>query len=140
MAGLQWIGKLHTSLYRATGGLIGGKLPGLPVLLLTTVGRKSGESRTSPLPYLQDDDRYVIVGSNNGGPRDPHWWLNLRTQPAASVQVMRERFAIQARLAVGPERERLWPLLVEFNPPFAQYQAKTEREIPVVVLERSPSR
>ena len=136
MANWQWFGQIHTAIYRATRGIIGGKLPGLPVLLLTTIGRKSGEPRTSPLPFFRDADRFIVVGSNNGGPRDPHWWLNLSAQPAAEIQWMGERIPIKARLASGPERERLWPALVEFNPPFAQYQTLTEREIPVVILER----
>lgn len=136
MAGWQWFGKLHCASYRATGGILGGKLLGLEVLLLTTTGRVSGEARTSPLPFLRDEDRFVIVGSNNGGPRDPHWWLNLLASPSAEIQVMRDRIPIHARLADSVERKRLWPVLVEYNPPFARYETKTEREIPVVVLER----
>lgn len=137
MANWQWFGKLHTKLYRATGGVVGGKLPGLPVLLLDSVGRKSGALRTSPLPYYRDGERFVVVGSNNGLPRDPHWWLNLRAQPAVEIQVMGERIGVLARLASASERERLWPELIEFNPPFAKYQQQTEREIPVVILERT---
>lgn len=137
MANWQWFGKFHARLYRATGGIVGGKLPGLPVLLLNTVGRKSGALRMSPLPYFEDDDRYVVVGSNNGLPKDPHWWLNLQAQPRIEIQVMGERFEIEARLANGTERELLWPSLVAFNPPFAKYQEQTEREIPVVILERT---
>jgi deazaflavin-dependent oxidoreductase (nitroreductase family) len=136
MANWQWFGKLHTRVYRATNGTVGGKLPGLPVLLLESLGRKSGEIRTSPLPYYQDDQRYVVVGSNNGLPRDPYWWLNLCEQSSTHIQVMGDRFAAHARLAAKEERERLWPALVEFNPPFAKYQQQTEREIPVVILER----
>ena len=136
MANWQWFGKLHTRVYRATGGIVGGKLPGLPVLLLESLGRKSGEVRTSPLPYYQDDQRYVVVGSNNGLPRDPHWWLNLCEQSSTHIQVMGDRYAAHARLASKQERERLWPALVEINPPFAKYQQQTEREIPVVILER----
>ena len=135
MAGWQWFGKLHRASYRATGGIIGGRLAGLPMLLLTTTGRTSGQARTTPLPYLRDEERFVIVGSNNGGPRDPQWWLNLLASPSAEIQVMRDRIPVHARLADRVERERLWPALVEFNPPFARYAKRTEREIPVVVLE-----
>ena len=135
MAGWQWFGKLHRASYRATGGIIGGKLAGLPMLLLSTTGRTSGQLRTSPLPYLRDAERFIIVGSNNGGPRHPHWWLNLLACPSAELQVMRDRISVEARLASESERERLWPLLVAFNPPFERYQKMTEREIPVVVLE-----
>ena len=135
MANWNWFGRLHTSVYKATGGRIGAKLPGLPVLLLNTIGRKSGEPRTSPLPYFRDEGRYVIVGSNNGGPRDPHWWLNLCAQPSTKIQVGRKSITVEARLASPQERQRLWPELIEFNPPFAKYQEQTDREIPVVVLE-----
>ena len=137
MANWNWFGKLHAKVYRATGGRVGGRLPGLPVLLLNTVGRKSGESRTSPLPFFRDADRWVVVGSNNGGPRDPHWWLNLRKSPNSRIQVMGELIPVTARLATPEERERLWPQLVEFNPPFAKYAKLTERETPVVLLERA---
>ncbi len=137
MADWQWFGKLHRASYRATGGMIGGKLAGLPMLLLTTTGRTSGQLRTTPLPYLRDAETFIIVGSNNGGPRDPHWWLNLLARSSAEIQVMRDRIPVEARLAGGSERERLWPLLVAFNPPFGRYEKMTEREIPVVVLERS---
>lgn len=135
MANWQWFGKLHTRVYRATGGRVGGRLPGLPVLLLNTVGRKSGQVRTTPLPYYRRGDSYVVVGSNNGLPHDPHWWFNLSATPSAEIQVMGERIAVHSRLATGTERADLWPALVAFNPPFAKYQTRTEREIPVVILD-----
>lgn len=137
MANWQWFGKMHGSVYRATGGILGGRLPGLALLLLTTLGRKSGLSRTSPLPYLKDAEDWVIVGSNNGLPRDPAWWLNLQSEPTAEVQVMAERFEVEARLAGPEERARLWPALVEYNPRYAHYAEKTSRQIPVVILSRS---
>jgi deazaflavin-dependent oxidoreductase (nitroreductase family) len=134
LAGWQWFGKLHISVYRATRGRIGGNLIGMPVLLLTTTGRRSGVPRTSPLPFLRDDERYVIVGSNSGGPRDPAWWLNLRADPRCRVQVMGEELSLRAHLAQGEERARLWPALQKFNRADVTYERKTEREIPVVVL------
>lgn len=137
MANWQWFGRLHTATYVATGGRIGGKLVGLPMLLLTTTGRKSGLPRTSPLPYFMDEDRWVIVGSNNAEPRDPMWWFNLRQTPSAKIQIMGEQFGVVSRLATPEERTRLWPLLVDFNPPYARYAEKTTREIPVVILSRS---
>lgn len=136
MAGWQWFGRIHTSIYRATGGIIGGNLVGLPMLLLTTTGRKSGEPRTSPLPYFEDDGHWIVVGSNNGGPRNPFWWMNMQAKPEAEIQVRRETIQVVARLAAAEERNRLWPLLVEFNSPYATYGKKTTREIPVVVLSR----
>ena len=137
MAGWQWFGRLHTSAYRATRGILGGNLVGLPMLLLTTKGRRSGEPRTSPLPYFAEDDRWVVVGSNNGGPRDPLWWLNLRADDRAEIQVMRDRIEVRGGLATPEERARLWPLLIEFNPRYPTYQVKTTREIPVVILSRA---
>ena len=137
MANWQWFGRLHTRAYRATGGILGGKLAGLPMLLLTSTGRKSGELRTTPLPYLEDDGRWVVVCSNNGGPRDPMWWVNLQKDPRAEIQVMRERIPVTARLASPEERTRLWPCLVAFNSPFAKYEKMTTRQIPVVILSRA---
>ncbi len=136
MAGWQWFGRIHTSTYRATGGILGGNLIGLPMLLLTTTGRKSGELRTSPMPFLADDGRWIIAGSNNGGPRDPSWWLNLKAKEQAEIQVMRERVQVVAKLASPEERSRLWPSLVEFNSRYARYAEMTTREIPVVILSR----
>lgn len=137
MANRQWFGKMHVAAYRATRGIVGGRLPGLDILLITTRGRKSGLQRTSPLPYFGDGEDWVIVGSNNGLPRDPAWWLNLRAEPEAEVQLAAERFSARARLASPAERVRLWPLLVDYNSPYARYAEMTSREIPVVILSRS---
>lgn len=128
------ISAVHTFLYRLTGGKLGARLAKSPVLLLETVGRKSGKRRTRPLLYLPDDDRLVIVASKGGAPRDPDWWRNLKAKPRTTVQVGRRRIAVEAEEARGPERERLWPLLTAMYPSYAEYQKKTTREIPVVVL------
>jgi deazaflavin-dependent oxidoreductase (nitroreductase family) len=137
LANWNWFGKLHTSLYKATGGLVGGNLVGLPMLLLTTTGRKTGMPRTSPMPYLGDGEDWVIVGSNNGGPRDPAWWFNLQADPRAELQMGRTKFQATARLASPQERTRLWPMLLTFNRQYAKYEKQTTREIPVVVLSRA---
>jgi deazaflavin-dependent oxidoreductase (nitroreductase family) len=137
VANWQWFGKLHTSAYRATGGILGGNLAGLPMLLLTTTGRKSGQPRTTPMPYFEDDGRWVLVGSNNGGPRDPLWWLNLQADERAEIQVRRATTRVRAALAAPEERARLWPLLLAFNSPYAKYEKRTTREIPVVILSRA---
>ena len=134
MANWQWFGRIHSAAYRATNGVLGGRLAGRDMLLLTTRGRRSGEPRTTPLSYLADGDDYVIVASNNGGPKDPAWWLNLTADPQAEVQVAGERHAVRARRAEGEERSRLWPLLVAYNPPYATYAKRTTRPLPVVVL------
>ena len=111
-----------------------GSFDGNPVLLLHHVGRRSGEARVAPLIYLRDGDDLVVVGSMGGTPKDPAWVHNLRAAPDTEVELRGERRAVRARVADAEERERLWPRLVEHYPGFATYQARTEREIPVVIL------
>ncbi|QIN79703.1 nitroreductase family deazaflavin-dependent oxidoreductase [Rubrobacter marinus] len=125
---------LHTSLYRATGGRLGGRLAGGPVLLLTTKGRKSGRERTVPLLYLPDGEDLVLVASNGGTAAHPMWLLNLRAQPAATVEVGEKSLRVRAREASPGEKERLWPRLVEMYGGYESYQQKTDRPIPVVIL------
>lgn len=136
MASWQWFGNAHRAIYRMTKGRIGASFAGRPMLLLTTTGRKSGELRTTPLSYLRDGDDCVIVASNNGGDRHPAWWLNIEASSSASVEVGSEAWAVEALRAEGEAYERLWPMLLEYNPQYAGYQAKTSRAIPVVVLRR----
>lgn len=128
------IGAIHTTLYRSTGGRVGHAAGHLRNLLLTTRGRKTGEARTSPLTYLRDGDDYVLVASNGGADRHPAWWLNLSSDPAATIQVGTETIAVTARGATLEERARLWPKLKEYNPFYATYEQITAREIPVVIL------
>jgi F420H(2)-dependent quinone reductase len=127
----------HTLAYRATRGLIGHRIPGLraPILLLDHVGAKSGKRRTSPLLYIPDGERYVIVASKGGFPKHPAWFHNLRAQPDVTVQVGSAKREVRARVATGTERERLWRRAVELYGPYADYQKRTERQIPLVVLE-----
>jgi F420H(2)-dependent quinone reductase len=127
-------GRLHTKVYRATGGRIGHNAGQITNLLLTTLGRKSGESRTVPLAYLEDGDSYVVVASNGGADRHPAWWLNLQNEPNATVELGTRRLAVQAGLATPQERARLWPKLTEINPFYARYEQITDRAIPVVIL------
>lgn len=124
----------HTTAYRLTGGALGGTIVGLPMLLLTTIGRRTNQLRTAPLLYGRDGDDLVIVASNGGAAKHPTWWLNLQARPRALVQVEDQRFAVRAQQASAAERARLWPQLVALYPPYAQYQARTARPIPVVVL------
>jgi len=126
---------VHPRLYRWSGGRIGRKIWGLPVLLLTTTGRKSGLPRTRALMYLPDGDAFVVIASNLGDARHPLWWLNLKANPEATVLVGREETAVRAREAQGEERERLWAAVVAIAPTYDAYKAATGREIPVVVLE-----
>jgi deazaflavin-dependent oxidoreductase (nitroreductase family) len=109
---------------------------GLPVLLLTTKGRKSGQPRTTALTYLPHGDDLVVIASVLGEPRHPAWWRNLEAQPEAEVQVGRERRRVRARRAEGAERAELWVALTRQAPDYDEYQSRTERRIPVVVLER----
>ena len=128
---------LNVRLYRISGGWIGGRMGKAPVLLLHHVGRKSGTSRVSPVLYLADGERLVIVASKGGTPRNPAWFGNLMAHPATTVEVGRDKRPVVARQASGEERERYWPRLVEIYPSFDTYQQRTRREIPVVVLEPS---
>ncbi len=127
---------VHTLAYRATRGVVGHRLPGNPpILLLDHVGAKSGRRRTSPLAYVQDGDKLVIVASKGGHPRHPAWFHNLKANPDAAVQIGREHRPVHARVATDSERERLWPKAVDTYSGYAEYQARTERQIPLVVLE-----
>ena len=127
---------VNTWIYRASGGRLGNRFShGAPVFLLVTKGRKSGEQRTAPLLYLEDGDRYVVVASKGGMSHHPAWFLNLEADPDCSIEIGRERLPMRARRASDDEKRALWPRLVEMYPPYADYQARTERNIPVVVLE-----
>jgi deazaflavin-dependent oxidoreductase (nitroreductase family) len=124
----------HLENYRATDGA------GDPtVLILTTTGRRSGEPRSVPLIFGRDGDRLVLVASLGGAPHHPTWYLNVRDDANVFVQVQGERFAARARTAAGDERDRLWRLMVSILPDYQDFQARTTREIPVVVVERSDS-
>jgi deazaflavin-dependent oxidoreductase (nitroreductase family) len=106
------------------------------VLLLTTTGRVSGQERTTPLIHREDGDRWVVIASKGGAPDDPRWFKNLEAEPEATIQVKAERIPVRASVAQGPERERLWARMTEVWPAYGHYQQKTDRQIPVVVLER----
>jgi deazaflavin-dependent oxidoreductase (nitroreductase family) len=128
--------RLAVWLYRRSGGRIGGTMRGAPVLLLTSTGRRSGQPWTNPLIYQPDGDRFVIIASNAGGPRHPAWWLNLRSNPEATIQVGVESIPVTASRVSGAERDRLWALMLKAYAGYANYQRKTTRKIPVVLLER----
>ena len=136
-AAQKWATKVHSSLYRATGGKVGGRLVGSPVLLLVTTGRKSGRRRTTPLLYMEDRDRYVIVASNGGAPTPPLWWLNLQANPDATVELGGRKTRVRASEAGGEEKRRLWKRLVAMYPSYENYQKRTDRVIPVILLEPS---
>jgi len=121
--------------YRLSGGRLGGKWKGRsPILLLDHVGAKSGQKRTTPLVYTGDNGNFVVVASRGGSERNPGWFHNLCANPATTVQVGKRRIDVTARVASGEERERLWPVLVEANPDYGEYEHMTDREFPVVIL------
>jgi len=127
---------LHVVAYRATNGLLGHRFPGAPpMLLLDHVGAKSGVRRTSALVYAEDGDNVVLVASKGGHPRNPAWFHNLRANPETTVQIGSERRPVRARVASSRERARLWPKVVKTYGGYAGYQERTERPIPLVVLE-----
>lgn len=123
--------------FRANGGVVGGTFEGMPLLLLHHTGAKTGTRRLTPLVYQQlEDGNVAIFGSKGGAPNHPHWFLNISANPEVEVEVGTERFTARARTTAGEEREAIWSRQKETLTFFADYDAKTEREIPVVVLER----
>jgi deazaflavin-dependent oxidoreductase (nitroreductase family) len=126
----------HATVYRATGGLIGHRFPGAPsVLLLDHVGAKSAKRRTSPLVYARDGDNVILIASKGGYPKNPAWFHNLVANPETTIQIGSRRMPVRARVATAEERKRLWPLAVAVYGGYEDYQRRTSREIPLVVLE-----
>jgi deazaflavin-dependent oxidoreductase (nitroreductase family) len=123
--------------YLATGGEDGHIWEGVPTLLLTTTGRLSREPRTTPLIYGRDGDRYIIVASRGGAPTHPKWYENLVADPNVQIQVMADRFDARARTAATAEKPALWKKMTAIWPAYDEYQTRTEREIPVVIIERT---
>jgi deazaflavin-dependent oxidoreductase (nitroreductase family) len=135
MSNYQNFGKFHTWLYRISGGLILGSVgAGRKILLLTTLGRKSGRQRTTPLVYMPHNELCIIYGSNGGRENSPAWLLNLLAHPQATIQIGRKKMTVQARIAEGEERSRLLPLAHAYNAHWRGYQAETKRQIPLIVL------
>jgi deazaflavin-dependent oxidoreductase (nitroreductase family) len=129
--------KDHIQKYVESGGTEGYDWKGATILLLTTTGRRSGTQHRTALIYRQVGDDYVIVASRGGAPTHPAWYLNLTANPDVRIQVKDQEFAGRARVADGDERAKLWSLMAEVWPDFNSYQTKTDRQIPVVVLERA---
>jgi len=142
---IRVMSRVNTWAYRVSGGRIGGnwrvgsalRAP-VPVCLVTTTGRKSGEPRTVPLLHIPDGDRVSLVASQGGLPKDPQWYKNILVHPDVTVQVGRRKRDMTARVATPAERAELWPRLVERYSDFASYQANTSRVIPVVICEPRP--
>jgi deazaflavin-dependent oxidoreductase (nitroreductase family) len=125
--------------FRSNNGKVGGYFANATLLLLTTVGAKSGQSRTTPVAYVTDGDRLVIIASKGGAPSHPDWYYNLLANPVATVEVGTERFQVRASSTAEPERSQLYAKMVEMMPGFAAYERKTSRTIPVLTLERIAS-
>ena len=121
--------------FRANQGKVGGPFQRVPLLLLHHTGAKSGTVRINPLAYRKDGDRFVVFGSKGGAPTNPDWYHNLVTNPDATIEVGTDTYEVRARVADGDERERIWAEQKRDNPAFAEYQQKTRRPIPVVILE-----
>jgi deazaflavin-dependent oxidoreductase (nitroreductase family) len=134
---LTLIGPEHTSRYQETGGEVGYLWNGVPTLLLTTTGRRSGQSRIIPIIFGRDGDDYLLIASQGGAPTHPNWYLNLLATPEAEIQVRSEHLKVQARTASDEEKPRLWKIMTDLWPNYDVYQTRTDRVIPLVVL--SPS-
>src|SRR2546425_1489284 len=124
----QVMSSIHVFFYKLSGGRIGGRIHKADVLLLTTTGRKTGKKRTTPLLYVRDGNRLVIIASNGGRPIDPSWWMNLKRNPIAMVQVKRLKETIYAQRAIGSEKERLWRLMDKVYSADYKYLKKKDRE------------
>ena len=136
MANWLWFTRAHCTLYRGTRGLIGGNLIGILMLLLTTTGRRSGQTRTLPLTYVPDRDDFLIVASNGGSEKPPAWWLNLSAMETAEIQVRGERFPVTWELVAAEERVEIWRKLQAAIPAYRMYRHRTFREIPILRLKR----
>lgn len=134
---LAFITNVHRFLYRASGGRVGHRAARFHFLLLGNRGRASGREYVTPLLYLPDGERFVVVGSNAGDRREPGWWQNLRVSPATWVQVGTERVPVRARQASNAEADALWPRFLAVYRSFERYRATAGREIPLVLLERA---
>ncbi|HEX3615602.1 MAG TPA: nitroreductase family deazaflavin-dependent oxidoreductase [Solirubrobacteraceae bacterium] len=137
---VNFIPRTNVIVYRLSKGRLGGHMQDLPVLILHTVGRKTGKPRQSPLLYIQDGDIHAVVGSRGGSDAPPAWWLNLQAKSEATIEIKGTKRPVSARIATPEEKALYWPRLVAGYPFYNDYQARTAREIPVIVLsnERNP--
>jgi F420H(2)-dependent quinone reductase len=134
---IKALGRFHATLYRRSRGRLLGSFSGVPVLLLTTTGRRTGKLRTTPLLYFQDGADLVVIASNGGADRAPAWWLNLQRHPQARVTIRGDALAVTAAAASAEAHARLWPEITTAYPGYAGYQRRTTRPIPVVILTRA---
>lgn len=135
---LALVGPEHVRRYQETNGEVGYLWNGVPILLLTTTGRKSNQPRTSALIHGRDGEDFLVVASQGGAPSHPNWYLNLRSHPEAEIQVKSERIRVTARTAGEEEKPRLWKVMTDLWPNYDVYQTRTDRVIPLVVLSPAP--
>jgi F420H(2)-dependent quinone reductase len=132
----KWMSRINTFMYRRSNGEgLGGTFQSIPVALLTTTGRRTGQPRVSPLYFLRDGDRVVVAASRGGSDKNPMWYLNIKANPKVQVQIKKEVLNLNARDANDEERARYWPQLVQMYPTYEDYQSWTDRVIPLVVCE-----
>ncbi|MFZ0225941.1 MAG: nitroreductase family deazaflavin-dependent oxidoreductase [Mycobacterium sp.] len=133
---IKWMARINTWIYRRNGGEgLGGTMQNNPIALLTTIGRKTGEPRVSPLLYLRDGDRVILAASRGGSDKNPMWYLNLKANSEVSIQIRKEVLDLTARDATDEERAMYWPQLVAMYPTFEDYQSWTDRTIPIVICD-----
>lgn len=131
---IRGLSRAHLAVYRVSRGRVLGTVAGLPVLLLTTTGRRSGKPRTTPLTFFRDGTDFVVIASNGGADRPPGWWLNLQQNPRAVVATGSDKLNVTFKGASAEERKRLWATITAAYAGYARYQERTTRQIPVVVL------
>ena len=135
---LELLGPEHVRRYRETNGEVGYIWNGVPTLLLTTIGRRTGEARTTPLIFGRDEEDFLVVASMGGAPTHPNWYRNLLAQPVADIQVRADRISVTARTAGDADKPRLWKIVTDAWPNYEVYQSRTDRVIPLVVLTPAP--
>ena len=133
---IKWFWQAHLKIYLWSKGRIGNVIRGLPILVLTTKGKKTGLSRQNALMYLPYGKDLVIIASNLGDDNHPAWWVNLKAEPTATIQIKDAHYPVRSREAEGDEREKLWDAIAEKNSDYNQYRTWTTRHIPVAILER----
>jgi len=126
---------IYIFLYRLTSGAIGGRMAGLQVLLLITTGRKTGQSRTTPLGYIKQDGDFVVIASNGGSDRNPGWFYNLKSNPQVTIQIRNKQLAAKAEVVDAEKRKQIWADVVKIAPVYDRYTTRTKREIPLVILK-----
>ncbi|MBM3897498.1 MAG: nitroreductase family deazaflavin-dependent oxidoreductase [Thaumarchaeota archaeon] len=132
----KFFSSIHVAMYKLSGGRLGTRVLGVSILLLTVKGRKTGKQRTTPLMYFRDGDNILLVASKGGHPRHPEWYVNLAANPDVMVQIGPEKLPMRASTASDEEKSRFWPQIVRTYKGYEEYQRKTTRNIPVVILKR----